>query len=349
MRSNKGLIGKVAIVVVFAFAVVSLTNDVSAQNEQMERFKQRREQAIKAASDREKGVTNADKSAAKLPVINVDVQMVLTRLEYPNFVAAKPNPAAKILDGESLWMYVKFNGKLANYVGEPENGEDGNPRYRLYAEIGPKGDITALNRYVLVFREEDLTLTELKINLSPGLKGRNASMPLVLDRAGASNPGVWQNEIRLSNTTAEPRPITMNLASSPVTFELTKGATGYKKIQSAYDNVLVYGTVAAGAKPAAGKFESDRVRQEVKTELKTRSQDLINLHFVSDDWMETFASTPQRSRSRSVLALISFSNEGKCYEGVARIRESFDEPTGKFGPTFTDVKDAKTVPCTTSN
>lgn len=342
------MIGKLSFVVVFVLALASLSGNVLGQNDQMERFKQRRDAAIKAAAEREKGIT-PEQPASKLPVMNVDVQMVLTRAEYPNFAAAKPNPAAKILDGESLWMYVKFNARLEKFVGPPENGEDGNPRYRLYAEIGPKGDITALNRYVLVFREEDLGLTELKINLSPGLKGRNASMPIVIDRAGASNPGVWQNEIRISNTTVEPRPITMNLASAPVTFDLVKGSAGYKRIQATYDTVLTYGASAPTAKPVAGKFESDRVRQEVKTELKGRSQDLIDLHFVSDDWMETSVSMPMRSRSRSVLAFISFSNEGKCFEGVARIRETYDESAAKFGSIMTDVKDSKPVPCAAAN
>jgi len=352
MNSNKGLIGKLTLSALFLFTIATMSEVVSAQNEQMDRFRQRREQAIKAADDREKGKTGGAapaSGAAKVPVINVDVQMVLTRNEYPNFAAAKPNPAAKILDGESLWMYVRFSGKLANYVGEPETGEDGQPRYRLYAEIGPTGDITALNRYVMIFREEDLGLTELKINLSPGLKGRNASIPLVLDRAGASNPGVWQNEIRLSNTTAEPRPITMNLASAPLTFELTKGPAGYKRIQAGYETVLVYGGTAAGAKPSSGRFESDRVKEEVATELKKRSMEVTELRFISDDWMDSFTSTPTRSRSRSVLALISYASEGKCFEGVARIRESFDDAAGQFGSASTEVKDSKPIACSVSN
>jgi len=330
-----------SLVVIFA---VAFGSNVFGQFTSLDKFKQRRDKAVAADEERQKAERGEGTTAKKVPVMNVDVQMVLSPGEYPNFLAAKPNPALKIADGEPLWMYVRFNGKLGDYVGEPETGEDGKPRYRLFAEIGPRGDITSLNRFVIVFREEDLALNELKINLSPGLKGRNASIPILLDRAVASNPGVWQNELRLSNTMMEPRAITENLANAPITFDFSKGTASFKRIHSDYDSLVIFGGAAASA-PANGRFENEKLKTDVANEMKSRSMQLIDLRFVSDDWLESYSLMPARSRSRAVLGYITYSTEGKCFTGTARIRETFDDVAGKFGRAETDIKDYKPTTC----
>lgn len=317
---------------------------------QLEKFKQRRDRAVTAAEEREKA-KNGDNSATKtagpkIPVMNVDVQMVLTRNEHANYAEAKPNSVLKITDGEPLWMYVRFNGKLGDYVAEAEKGDDGKPRYSLFAEIGPQGDVTALNRFVIVFRDEDLKLTELKINLAPGLRGRNASIPLVLDRAAVANPGVWQNEIRLSNMIADPRPLTSNLANATLAFDLSRGAAAYKRQHTGYDSVLFYGTYAAKSLPAAGRFESERIRQQILATLLPKLAQPVNMYFVSDDWMESFAFVPTKDRKRSVLAAFTYSDAGKCFQGTVRVEEKFDDAKGTFGNTQVAISDGRSIACT---
>src|SRR6185503_8779753 len=183
---------------------------------QKERFRKRTEQSIKASDDREHDRRLEESGNLPVPkpaVMNVDVQIVLSKAEYKTFAEAKTAEAKKIGDGEPLWLYVKFKSKLGDYVLTTRHPEDPERlRYTLYAEVAPRGDITALNQYSIRFAKEDLAATELKINLAPGLFGRNKSMPVFLMTSGAAKSGVWNNEFRLTNSTTFPRALNENLA-----------------------------------------------------------------------------------------------------------------------------------------
>jgi hypothetical protein len=48
--------------------------------------------------------------------MNVDVQMVLAKSELKNFAEAKAATVASIADGDPVWLFVKFNGKLGQWV-----------------------------------------------------------------------------------------------------------------------------------------------------------------------------------------------------------------------------------------
>jgi hypothetical protein len=110
------------------------------------------------------------------------------------------------LDGEPLWLYLKFKSKLGDYVLATRDPEDREKlRYTMYAEIAPRGDVTALSQYAIQFTKEDLRATELKIGLAPAAFGRNKSIPVFLMVSSSAKPGVWNNEFRLTNSTTVPR------------------------------------------------------------------------------------------------------------------------------------------------
>ncbi|MCA1589594.1 MAG: hypothetical protein LC734_04235, partial [Acidobacteria bacterium] len=163
---------------------------------QLERARQRMEAQIRAEEDRrrrERG--EIDPSAPpkpKVAAMNVDVQAVLSKADHPNFALAKTRTAVRVADGDPLWLYLKFNGKLGDYVRTTAVADEpGKFRYQLFVEIGPKGDVRTLNEYVLEFAKEDLAMQELKINLAPGLMGRNRSIPVFLMASAAARPGLW--------------------------------------------------------------------------------------------------------------------------------------------------------------
>ena len=162
---------------VFLFFVIFLagSNSAIAQIDQADRARERMERSIRADEARRRHQPeNADNASAtgkpKPAVMNVNVQTVLTKSEYKSFAEAKPNAVTRIADGDPLWLYVKFNSKLGDYVlTVPEPGKLNEPRYLFYAEIGPQNDVTTLNQYVIEFKKEDLAAQELKINLAPGM------------------------------------------------------------------------------------------------------------------------------------------------------------------------------------
>jgi hypothetical protein len=116
----------------------------------------------------------------KPAVMNVDVQMVLSKADVKTFAEAKAAEAKRVTDGDPLWMYVRFKSKLGDYVITTRNPEDREKlRYTLYAEVAPRGDITALHQYSILFAKEDLTATELKIGLAPDSLAEQVAADLV--------------------------------------------------------------------------------------------------------------------------------------------------------------------------
>ncbi|MDM7920960.1 MAG: hypothetical protein QUS14_01565, partial [Pyrinomonadaceae bacterium] len=226
-----------------------------AQFPQMKRAEERMEQLRKADEERQKSQDAEDIAAIAVPkpkaaVMNVDVQSVLVKQDARSFAEAKPNAVKDVADGDPLWLYVKFNGKLGDYVHTVRDKENGGQfRYLLYLETGPKGDITALTRYVLEFSKSELEQTELKINLAPGIPGKNAASPALIEVAGTRSPGAWGNELRLANTTAVPRLPTDNLAVSEFTFNFQRNFSKYPKMRQDFTSMMLRGTTNASVLP----------------------------------------------------------------------------------------------------
>ena len=127
------------------------------QPEQRRRSRERIDRMIKATEEREAAEKAGTRSQPGLPlpkaaVTNVDVQAILSGKDLKTFAEAKLSAVSRVTDGTLLWLYVKFNGKLGDYVSTvPDTNEPGKLKYLLYAEVGPQGDVTALNQYVLQF------------------------------------------------------------------------------------------------------------------------------------------------------------------------------------------------------
>ncbi len=127
----------------FAVVLVALFVDIGIE---------RRNRAIRADEERQRRRNEeAGQPAASKPkaaVMNVDVQVVLSRADHKTFAEAKAASISRVTDGEPLWLYVKFNGKLGDYVlTQPDPEEPAKTRYVLFTEIGPQGDVTALNHF----------------------------------------------------------------------------------------------------------------------------------------------------------------------------------------------------------
>lgn len=301
---------------------------------QAQRSRERLDQSIKASEDREHD--RRLEAAATLPVpkkavMNVDVQMVLSKTEHKTFAEAKAAEAKKIVDGEPVWMYVKFKGKLGDYVLTTRHPQDRERlRYTLYAEVAPRGDVTALHQVTLQFAKEDLAATEVKFNLAPGLFGRNRSIPVFLMTASGAKTGVWSNDIRLTNSLAVPRGLTDNLATAPVTLDLSAGGAKYRKMDDEYDSIIIRGTTDAAKMPIAGTFFDEDVRAAIAARLGDEGIKPIKLFFSGDDWMEFSSFGLQPKRVRKVFAAFTYRDGDACYYGVAEVVENYDFMESKY-------------------
>ena len=334
-----------ALIVGFILIAGSVSS-VMAQFPQSQRVRERLDQSIKASEDREHDRRLEEAGALPVPkkaVMNVDVQVVLSKAEYKTFAEAKAAEAKKIVDGEPLWMYVKFKGKLGDYVLTTRNPQDAEKlRYTLWAEVGPRGDVTALNQFTIQFAKEDLPATELKINLAPGLFGRNKSIPVFLMTSGGAKTGVWNNEIRLTNTLAMPRSLTDNLASAPVTLDLSGGLGKYRKMDSEYDSIILRGTTDVAKMPVPGTFFSEELKGRIATKLAAENIKPLNIFFSGDDWQEFASFGLAMKKTRKVFATFTYREGEACHYGVAEIVENYDFMQTKYGEA--EIKLQKNLP-----
>ena len=342
---------------VFLFFVIVMFGSISAvaQIEQVERARERMERAVRADEARRRNQPENANDPSALPkpkpaVMNVNVQTVLTKSEYKSFAEAKPNAIAQVADGDPLWLYVKFNGKLGDYVltlPDPERANEA--RYLLYAEVGPQNDVTTLNQYVIEFKKEDLAAQELKINLAPGLQGRNKAIPVFLVTSASGRPGTWHNEIRLTNNTAFPRALTDNLAKSPLTVEFPGGPVKYRGMESVFDSIAIRGTADISRIPAAGSFFDEKLKTEITAELRNENIAPARLYFAGDGWAESASFSPEAKRSRKMYAVFTYKRGESCFYGTAQAVQIFDAMKSAFGETAITLQKDLLIPCAQLN
>jgi len=321
-----------------------------AQIERARRARVRMDESIRAEDEKERK-RDEELYGAPLPtpraaVQNVDVQGILTTKDAASFDEARIRSATRLADGDNLWLFLKFKTKLGDYVLTTRDAEDPTKlHYSLFAEIGPKGDVTALNQYLLQFTKEDLAATELKINLAPGMTGRNRSIPLFLTAAGAARPGMWTNEVRVSNMAAVPRDPNASLATASVILDLKGGNPKYRKMYADYDSMVLRGTTDLSIMPAAGTFYDAAIRDAVLAKLKLEGVTPADLYFAGDGWSEYLGSTMALKRERKVFAVYTYKKAAGCFYGVAAVTQAFDYANVKFGPSEISLTNDLAVPC----
>ena len=343
---------KIALIV-GSILIASGASAAFGQFPQERRMRDRMDQSVRDSERREHDRRLEEASALPVPkkaVMNVDVQIALSKAEHKTFAEAKAAEAKKIVDGEPLWMYVKFKGKLGDFVLTTRNPEDPEKlRYTLFAEVGPRGDITALSQFTIQFSKEDLAATEVKINLAPGLFGRNKSIPVFLRTSGGAKTGVWNNEVRLTNNLAMPRALTDNLASSPVTLDLSAGTVKYRKMDSEYDSIVLRGTTDLTKMPVPGTFFSEDLRAKVASKLAAENIKPLKIFFSGDDWQEYGSFGMSTKKSRRIFATFTYRQAEACFYGVAEIVENFNFIDSKYADEEIKLQKDLPVPCAELN
>jgi hypothetical protein len=313
------------IVTLFATAV-----SVNSQFPQADRRQINIDAAEKARAAKEKA--ERDRPVYPPARMNVDVQMILANTERKNFADAKTVAVTKVSDGDPLWLYVKFNGTLERYVFRTTTPE-GADRYILFLEMGPFGETRARNHYIIDFERADLSLAELKINLSPGVVGHLRAVPIFLRNAADLRPGVWKNEIRLTDRPALPRGASGYLAKIQITEDLSKGLGKYPNIFRNYSSMVLRGSIDNWRIPPPGKFDNFSLRRNVITTLTAQGIRPLSVYFASDNWAEYSDSPLSVRQVRTVYAVFTYQRGSNCLYGIAEIDQNFDSGTNSYSGT----------------
>lgn len=333
-----GRAGKIVLFAIISGIVFAEGGDVFGQRQRNNRVQQRREQIIQSNREREQQARDARitrENAVPVPkpaMLNVDVQAAISGENFPSFAEARAASAERIEDGSELWLYIRFNGKLGDYAYAVRDPEIGGPvRYLMFLDVGPQNDSTVQARFLLEFANSDLAKSELKINLAPGRPGRNASTPVLLFVAGNRGPGLWKNELRLSNSIEVIRPREQNLAIAPVIFDFTNGSAGYRTMLENYDSIILRGTTDAAQLPIPGAFYSLPLKTRIISMLRGEGIVPARFFFSGDTWLElsTFEGSP--ARLRRIFAAFTYRRGSGCFYGFAEIVERFNFDAGQFG------------------
>lgn len=329
--------------------ITGLVGVASAQFPQARRNEERRQRAIEADQKRQK--ENADNAATftlpqpKPSVVNKNVRIVLSSAAKNTFDEAARSTVSRVKDGDALWMFMKFDTKLGDYVRTvPDHDNDKAYRYYLLADISPLNDPTVLARNVIWFTREDLELKELKVNLSPGIVGRNAALPFFLDVAATRSPGTWNNQIRIANRNTAPRTAAEDLASAELAFDLTGSVTKYPAIKADYESMVLRGTADRSILPAPGSFYSLPMKTNIQNKLKEDGIKPLRFFYAADDWSEFGTSTLDRIPRRVMYAVFTYREKEDCMYGIAKLTQTMDMMTSTFsGDTIELTKGIKTA------
>ena len=315
---------------------------------QMRQMEERRRDMIKADEERQnprKETKQVPAPVVPRPVTNVDVQMALTKNEYKTFAEAKPNAVATFADGDPAWLYIKFNGKLDQYVRREPDGNNGQ-RYVLFFEFGPAGDVTAKSYETLEFSRADLALGELKLSLAPGRAGHNKSLAIYIKNVAVAKPGVWRNELRLTDSPGFPRSPSDYLAKTAFSSDFSKGVAKYPAARPVFQSMVLRDSIDEAKLPIPGQFNDSTARTDLAIRLAAEHITPLKIYFSDDFWSE-YSDNPMSVRQfRAATATFLYRGAAGCLYGTADITQEYQPMNGTFGPSKIVLKKDIAVPCT---
>lgn len=261
--------------------------------------------------------------------------MIYANKEYKNFEEASAHSIKEIKDGDDVWMYVKLDKPLSNYIDvDKYTDSDGNliELHSFHIIIGPKGetypefaqqrvyvnagknidkDPSIRSAFVGRLDIDPSTTTDFKILLSKYL--RRTSTTVLLQAVGGGNAGRWDNEIRLVHKNK-----TITFANAPILCNVVDGIAKYRKAWKEYENVIQNGDIADNVLPPTGKFTDAKLKVKILEKLKTHKGLPHSLNFTFDDWEIVI---DDNGRRRKVYAYALYKQNGKCSYTMVEVEQ----------------------------
>ena len=275
-------------------------------------------------------------ATAVAPPVTAGFHAVLTRsAEAKDFAAAQAAAVARVSDGQPLWLHLRFEPNLRAHVHKSDlSTDDGQLRYFLWAELGPRGSEEVYARDGFEFKKEQLDLSELRVALAPGQGGRNQSLSVFLKPVGGGRPGVWQNELRLHNQPAGPKARGEYLSILPITADVSDGLPQYRAMANAYDQAVRRGSAEDNQLPKPGRFADARLQAAILAKLKAEGVQPARFFFSSDEWEGASDSHTGARLERSVYAAYTYKKGADCLSGVAEVTQPYSHVSASYGQSL---------------
>lgn len=254
-------------------------------------------------------------------------EIIYTNKEYSTFEQALPHKITEVKDGDPLWMYLRFPGPMINYIpadlsaGIDENGFE---VYSFRVGMGPEDASDIWNIWPFYFQKKDLSASEIKINLAPGIAGKNKSANSFLHTVGKGRAGIWKNAMLVYVKYGE------YLAVGPLTCNVENGITKYKKMSSEWFEKTNVGTAEENVLPEPQSFSDNSIRQLCLNKIRAKEIKPSKFYFTSKDWSEVFDGN-NRKVARVVNAAFTYTLGNECMFGTLEIRQPYSSLTARYG------------------
>jgi hypothetical protein len=254
-------------------------------------------------------------------------EIIYTVKECKNFEEAEKFKITEVKDGDSLWMYLRFPSALINYIPADEHAgtdEDGFDLHSLRVGMGPQDAKEIWNIWAFYFKKRELNTSELKINLAPGVPGRNKSANSFLQTVGRGRPGIWKNAMLVYVKYEE------YLAIGPITCNVENGLAKYKKMATdLYEKVNV-GTAEENKLPEAKGFNDAQIRQFCVNKIKEKGITITKFYFTYDNWA-TVSNGNNQKIAREMTAVFTYKIKDECFFGTIELRQPYSALTVQYG------------------
>jgi hypothetical protein len=263
---------KLTALVTSALVSVTLVNHMAHAQSLLEVFKkateamatpeqQRQPAAVSSPAPIVQGPTSAAAPISSTSVArgasemqNPEVEMVLTKSRASSWADAQKKAVTKVSDGDSLWLYLKAEKPMKNYIYR-RNRPDSPAELELV--MAPQGAYTSLSQSIDVgntvwsLRPEEMEMKEITISLAPGASryfmwpgsslARSGKVQFFLEFVAGDKArrGQWQNEIFVigskqhvnANGEADGG-IRAPMAVAPILIDVPDGISKYKALRN---------------------------------------------------------------------------------------------------------------------
>ena len=180
-----------------------------------------------------------------------------------------------------------------------------------------------------------------------GKAGRNKSLSMFLEVVGGGQPGVWNNEIRISNSPVSPRASDDYLAKVAVTANVANGIAKYNKMKREYSQIIQRGTAEDNKLPEPGKYANNALKAQILNRLKEEGITPVKFYFTDDEWGEYTQDNVKQNRK--VYAAYTYKKGAECLYGVAEAVQNYSHLTASYGETIIYTRNDSPIQCADLN
>ncbi len=289
----------------------------------------------------------AQKAYSQSASSDLKIQMILTKQYFASFDLAKPNAIDEIKDGDPLWLYIKSNKPFKDIVKTSRiTQSDGSvlKYYTLLLKLGPNNDMAPYNdNCELCFGEgkecansdrvprEMLEKNELILNLTT--YDSKGSSRVMLSTVGNGSPGNWDNQVRLYVNDDK-------VASARLHCKVEDGIAQYRKMWLTYKDVMAKGDENSNELPEPTTYENAALKKQIIQQVKQRGITPAKVYFMMNGWKEIDYSAIEKYRY--ITAAFTYQKKGKCFYGVARVKQDYSFSLVKYGDSMITLEDMDT-------